>query len=93
MRLGVATQQSTERKSYSFVYTEALDKGDSVSSIDSCIAEPGGLIVSPALVSDTRCRVWCSEGTPGNSYKVTLRVNTAGGEILEDELIIRVKDI
>jgi len=93
MRLGVTTQQTTEKKSYSFVYQDALDKNDHLDQVLLCTAEPNDLNVSPVLASDTRCRVWCDGGTNGTSYKVTLRVSTAGGEELEDELIIRVKDI
>lgn len=93
MRLGVTAQQPNEKKSYSFVYDEALDLGDELSAVLACTAEPDTLTVSPVLVSETRCRVWCYGGENGETYKVTLRVLTAGGEELEDELIVRIKEI
>jgi len=93
MRLGTTTQQPNERKSYSIVYDDALDEGDSVSLVELCIAEPDDMSVSPVLATDSRVRVWCEGGTTGETYKVTVRVLTAGGEKLEDELFIRVRGI
>lgn len=91
MRLGTVTQRPTERKSYSISYAEALDDGDEVSSIVFCGAEPEGLEVSPVLATETRSRVWVRGGTLGAVYTITMRIETAGGEILEDQLICRVK--
>lgn len=93
MRLGTVTQQSGERIAYSINYAKALDDGDSISTVLSCTALPDDLNVAPVLASESRVRVWASGGTPLTTYTITVRVETAGGEIFEDELICRVKDV
>lgn len=93
MRLGTVTQQSGERKAYSITYDKALDEGDEISSVLSCTASSEELEVSPVLASESRVRVWVQGGVSGATYTITVRVETAGGEILEDELICRVKDV
>jgi len=93
MRLGTVTQQPNERKSYSFVYNDALDYGDEIESVISCETVPGDMDVPPILATNQRVRIFCSGGTDGSIYKLTVRVQTSGGEILEDELIIRIKEV
>ena len=93
MLLGTVRQQSREKKAYSIDYSEALDAGDGVEQIEACFAEPDALVADPVLVSGSRARIWVSGGVDGQTYKITIRVLTSGGEILEDELLCRVKDI
>lgn len=96
MRLGVFVKQPAERISKSIFYTEALDEGDSISTINSCTAEPSGdledLEVSPVLVDTDRVRIWTQKGKKDVTYKVTIRVTTVNGEIFEDELVIPVRE-
>lgn len=93
MKVGTFNKQPAERLSNSIVYTEALDDGDSIASVVSCTADPAGLTVSPVLVSDDRVRIWAEGGVSGVAYKITVIVATNGGEILEDELICKVKEL
>lgn len=93
MKLGSFSKQPGERVSKSVLYTDALDPGDGIGTINACSAEPADLDVSPVLVAEDRIRVWVSGGMDGQQYKITIRVTTAGGEILEDELFCRVKEI
>lgn len=93
MRLGMTSKQPREKKSYSIVYEDALDAGDEVSAVISCTVSPEGLIAVPVLASETRCRLWVSGGDDNTMYTITLIVLTAGGEELEDELRVRVKEI
>lgn len=59
----------------------------------SCVAEPAGLAAAPVLVAGDRVRVWVEGGADGAVYKITVKVLTAGGEIFEDELTCRVRDV
>lgn len=93
MKLGTFSKQPGERISNSILYADALDEADSVTSVPYCAAEPADLIVTPVLVSGDRVRVWTEGGTSGVTYKITVRVSTNGGEILEDELICKVKEL
>lgn len=93
MKVGTFSKQPGERVSNSILYSEALDDGDSVAAVLSCISEPAGLTVSPVLADVDRVRVWAEGGDTGVTYKITVRVETNGGEILEDELICKVKEL
>lgn len=93
MKVGTFSKQPGERVSNSILYNEALDDGDSIVAVLHCIAEPSGLTVSPVLADVNRVRVWAEGGASGVTYKITVRVETDGGEILEDELICKVKEL
>lgn len=93
MKVGTFSKQPGERISNSILYTDALDEGDEVTTVVSCVATPAGLTASPVLASGDRVRVWSEGGVSGESYKITVTVETAGGEIFEDELTCRVREI
>lgn len=94
MRLGTFEKQPRERISKSLFYTDALDEGDSIATVDQPVVEPAGsLVASPVLVAEDRVRIWTQGGVHNVTYKVTVTVTTAFGEILEDELIIKVREL
>lgn len=93
MKLGTFSKQPGERLSKSILYVEALDDGDEIASVMSCTVEPSGLDAMPTLVSGQRVRLWVGGGADATAYKITVRVQTAGGEILEDELTCRVREV
>lgn len=93
MKLATFTKQPAERISKSVNYRDALDANDEVTRVESCIAEPAGLTVTPVLVSEERVRIWVQGGEDMMIYKITLTVSTAGGEIFQDELICKVRDV
>lgn len=97
MKLGTFKKQPQERLSKSVLYEKALDPSDSVTSVLSCTVVPTGhaddLTAAPSLINGDRVRLWTDKGQDNTSYKITLKVGTAAGEIFEDELIVRVRDI
>lgn len=93
MRVGTITQQPTERKWYSIDYSAALDTDDRLSTLDVVFVEPEGLEVTAVLPTDDRVRLLVWGGQSGVTYKVTTRVRTAADELLEDELIVRIKEV
>ncbi|GAD62021.1 phage fiber-tail adaptor protein [Aquipseudomonas alcaligenes] len=93
MKLGTFPKQPAERLSKSIIYSDALDDGDEIASVMSCTVDQPGLLVVPTLVDGSRVRLWVSEGFDGAAYKITVKVQTAGGEIFEDELTCRVRDV
>ena len=94
MKVGSVTKQPGERISVSIAYDEALDEGDEITQIDACVVTPGGeLTAAPVLATERRARVWLEGGTDAITYKVTVTVSTAGGERLEDEITVKVKEI
>lgn len=93
MKLGTFPKQPSERLSKSIVYGDALDDGDEIATVMSCVVDPAGLTVVPTLVDGNRVRLWTSAGADGVAYKITVTVQTAGGEIFEDELTCRVREV
>lgn len=93
MKLGTFPKQPSERLSKSILYGDALDDGDEIATVMSCVVDPAGLTVVPTLVGGNRVRLWASAGTDGVAYKITVKVQTSGGEIFEDELTCRVREV
>jgi len=93
MRVGTVTQQPNERKWYSIDYREALDDGDAITAVLGTTVTPSGLAVSPTLPDEFRVRLFLQGGVDGTTYKITVQVETAGGEVFEDELVCRVKEV
>lgn len=94
MKLGSVPKQPGERRSFSIRYDDDLDEGDEVQQVDACTVEPAGaLTATPVMVSGQRVRVWVEGGADGVNYKVTVTVTTVGGERLEDEVLVKVREI
>lgn len=92
MKLGTATQQPTERLSYTISYDDALTDGDNVESVVTSIS-PSGLTVDNVSVYDPRVKFWVTGGVSGVSYKITVTVNTADGRVFQDEIVLKIKEI
>ena len=92
MKLGVVTQQPTERQSYTVDYSEALTDGDNIESAFAT-SSPEGLVVEHVSPIDPRVRFWVSGGTSGVSYKVTVTATTADGRTFQDELTFKIKEV
>jgi hypothetical protein len=94
VKIGTIKKQPREVRTMSINYDDALDSNDEISLVASCAVEPGGeLVVSPTLATTSRVRLWISNGVDGGVYKVTVIVNTVGGETHEDEVTVKVADI
>lgn len=93
MKLGQIEQQPGERRSYSINYSNYLD-GDRVEQAEA-VAQPDGLVVEAVGVYDDgqRVRFWVRGGQDGGSYKATITVKTVGGEVLQDELTVKIKEV
>jgi hypothetical protein len=99
--LGKFTKQPAEREAYAIEYEDDLADGDTI--IDDplptvVITVLGSRVDSAPLTLDavdvtgTRVTWWLSSGTDGLSYKVTVTASTASGRILQDEVILKIKD-
>jgi hypothetical protein len=94
MKVGTFQKQPGEKISTSINYEDALDDGDSIASIVSCVVSPSNeLTVTATLASATRVRIWSEGGTDGIAYKITVTTTTQGGERFEDELTCKVKEL
>ncbi len=94
MKVGTIKKQPSEVRTLSIKYDDALDIGDEISLVTSCTVDPTGeLTVTPTLATTSRIRLWISGGIDGATYKVTVVVNTVGGETHEDEVTVKVVEI
>ena len=89
-------QQPAERLDYDIWYANDPDgsedwliNGDTIVSV--IVSAPTGLNVEHLFFND-RVKLWVSEGTSGETYKVTVTVTTVEGRIKQSELRFRIKD-
>jgi hypothetical protein len=93
VRLGQVTKQPGETETYTITYEDDLTVGDNVLTATMLSVAPTGLVISNIFVVDPRVRFAASGGVTGTTYKVTFRVTTEDGRILEDEVTIKVKEL
>jgi hypothetical protein len=102
MKLGTQAKQPRERISVLVRYGEALDSGDTVARVfPNCEVRQdpprsdnyAALAAVPLFVDAETVRIWLQGGDDGTRYKVTVRVRTARGELLEDELKVKIKEL
>ena len=92
--LGTYTKQPAEKESYTVNVGDDLIGTDTVKTDGVTVTvEPLGLTIVSHLVISPRIKVWCSGGTDGVKYKVTVTSETDDGRILQDEFIVKIKDI
>lgn len=100
MNLGKFDKQPADVKDYPIDYSDWLGEiagGDTLVDADAsviCTTDPTNtaLTVDSVTVSAKGLAVWLSGGTSGQTYKVTVLAQTAGGRRDENELTVRVKD-
>lgn len=93
-------KQPAEVKDYPIDYSEWLAEitaGDTIASASAeavCTtdATDTALVVNSVSTAATGLAVWLSGGTDGQTYKVTVTVNTVGGRIDQSEFIVKLKD-
>lgn len=98
MILKTFLKQPKEHKDYDVDYVPWLTPMlDSIQSLDVavvCITDPSDttLVVTEAMHTIDRCKVWVDGGTATYQYKITLKVTTEGGRIDESELIFAIEE-
>lgn len=92
MKFRADPKQPRERFSYTINYTDSLTVGDNIETASATVS-PSGLTLEDVGVYDPRVKFWCSGGTDGVTYKVTVLAYSADGRIFEDEVTIKVKEI
>jgi hypothetical protein len=91
-------KQPNDILDYTFDAREFLDAGDSLLTADFTVAdrngaeEPAALQLGAVDISADSAKVWVSGGTDYVDYKVTGRLTTAGGRVVEHEVLIKVRE-
>jgi hypothetical protein len=92
--VGTLIKQPSENRLYTMDFSAMLAAGETVTAVSSVVATPAGLTLNgAAIVNGALASQRISGGTSGAEYKVTFVVTTSGGNILEGEGFLQVKDL
>jgi len=92
-------KQPSEREYIAIEFKDRLATGDSLGSVVECKCyDSDGVDVTSSLielpiVSGTQVKFWCLNGEDGEVYDLTLKVQTAGGSELEEDLKIEIEEV
>ena len=97
--LGSSTKQPSETELYAISYKKDLDPTDNVIVLSTTITDLEGDITGLPVIEtyladniNQQVKMFISGGIAGKIYKVTIRVQTDTGRILEDEFKLKIKD-
>lgn len=91
--LGTIRKQPNEVIDVDVIFDIFLPALDTIVSIESFPDDPSLIIPFTDIVDDGRtAKVWLQEGTDGITYKVTVRIHTSGGRVVEVEFKVKLKE-
>lgn len=84
-----------EREVYAHNWAARLDDGEAIVGLPTATVDTGDVVVDSSTLFDvTKQRVWLSGGTvkpTGDPEKLTLRINTTSGRILDEGIVVTMK--
>ena len=83
-------KQPAEVLDYDIDLTEWIASGDTVTG--TTVSADAGLTVTVSNGTTTIPKIWCSSGTDGTTYKVTVTITTDGGRTKEVDFKIAVRE-
>lgn len=87
-------KQPAESRLYTMDFSGLLGQGETIAGVTSVTATPSGLTLSGGpTFSGVFANQRIAGGTSGQKYTVTFLVTTSGGNTLEGEGILQVKDL
>ena len=97
MQLGKFTKQPGEIEAYGIKYDDATENGESLLTATAAVVDLSGatstMNVSSCSIDGKEVRLLASNGTNGSDYKITVTVDTSIGRRMEDELIVKVREV
>src|SRR3990172_2787779 len=96
MRPSTWEKQPWMKRRLPFDLSIAMITGDTIASFEAKIYNAAGQDQSATMIAgssntDTIIYVWIQGGTHGTSYFLTLKTTTTLGELIEDDLIVIVR--
>ncbi|MFA5567460.1 MAG: hypothetical protein WC972_02330 [Trueperaceae bacterium] len=92
MIVGSVIKQPGERFPFRVSFAQYMAETEDTLVGVTAAADDPGLVVHPVTLTGEVAVVWMDKDTPAGSYKVTVIVTSAGGQILEAEVRVRVRD-
>lgn len=100
MLIGKITKQPAERQNYYVRYSDYLQHDEHIISITGTLGEvdlslSGELyLVGPSILpGGNAAEFWLEDGIAGNTYKLEVTAVTNIGNVKQDELKIKVKEV
>ena len=90
--LGTFVKQPAEQESYSIDFTDDMVGSDSIVGSTATV-DVAGLTVVSSITVGKLIKTTVSGGTNLAKYKVTVTVTTNDGRILQDEFVVKIKDV
>lgn len=87
----VRQKQPGEKRTLAFEFGPKIAVGDSLTGTP-VMSSDAGLTFGPPVISGTRVSVQISGGTDGNDYAVQCKVDTVGGDILQIDVLIEIRE-
>ena len=92
------SKQSAESLIYTLDASNSVDSGDSIASIQCKMFDSSATDVTSTMISGTPSfsgtdiTVQIMAGSDGNDYNLRVRITTTNGELIEDDVLVQVKD-
>ena len=99
MNPSMKSKQSAEVLKWTLDASNTIATGDTISSIEIKVFDSDETDVTSTLISGTPSfsgtdiSVTVQSGTDGQTYNMRLRITTTNGEIIEDDMQIRIADV
>lgn len=92
--LGVMIKQPADNLDYDIDFGRWLPQDDIIIGVQATVTpnEDDGVQAHSARISSPDVKVWLRGGKDGETYKVSVVVNTLGGRVKETDFKVRVRD-
>ncbi len=92
------TKQPSEKRRLAFDASLSMITADTIASYEAKIFNAAGADQSATMIAgssntDTVIYVWVQGGTTGLTYYLRVKITTTMGEIIEDDLVIIVREV
>lgn len=89
--LGTKFKQPSDQLDYDLDFSEWLDAGDAITSIETAVVPAGALTIPSTSIAGQMVKVWAAGGVDGITYEINITALTSGGRIKEECFKIRIK--
>lgn len=91
--MNIYNKQPGDQLDYDVEFDNWMPDGDEITTVEVFLDKVGELVIDQYQKSGLIVKVWLSGGISGCTYKVTVRVATAGARIKETEFKLRVREL
>ena len=95
MWLGKITKQPAEVQNYYVRYVDYLQEGEVIASVTAAVDVPSELtLIGPVVLADNvALEFWLEGGLDGTTYKLEITATTNYGNVKQDEIKVKVKEV